>query len=191
MIELKGITVPVIIIKVKGKVPVSELKKELKKKLKNNLLRSSYFVIEKNPDLSAEELLELERFLNEMNLHNVIGINSESKKEEKEKRLLIIDNCLRSGQRVEHNGDVLILGDVNRDAEVIATGNIIVTGTLRGIVHAGALGDENSVVVAYRMEPQRISIGKVIAIVDDNEKVSPGYPEIARVEDGKIVLDKV
>jgi len=53
------------------------------------------------------------------------------------------------------------------------------------------MGDEDAVVVAYRMEPQRIEIGSRMAILMDSDKVSPGYPEVARVEDGKIVLDRV
>ena len=188
MVELKGITVPVIIVKIKEKISVDELKKELKSKLKNNLLKSSYFILESNSVLSPEEKLEIERYLNELNLKSVVEVKT---KKIKNDRLLVVENHLRSGQKIEHNGDVLILGDVNRDAEVVATGNIIVTGTLRGIAHAGILGDESAVVVAYRMEPQRIGIGSVIAIVSDSEKVSPGYPEVARVENGKIVLDRV
>ncbi len=191
MIELKGITVPVVIIKIQGESSLDKLKEELKFKLRKNLFKSSYFVIEESSSLSKEELYELEKFLHDMNFKNVVGIQADNNNKDKERRLLIVDHCLRSGQRVEHGGDILVLGDVNRDAEVIATGNIIVTGALRGIVHAGALGDDSAVIVAYKMEPQRISIGSVIAIVNDSEKVSPGYPEIARVENGKIVLDRV
>ncbi|MFN3976889.1 MAG: septum site-determining protein MinC, partial [Aquificaceae bacterium] len=106
-------------------------------------------------------------------------------------RLLIVQKHLRSGQKVEHNGDVLVLGDVNKDAQVIATGNIIVMGKLRGIAIAGALGDEKAVVVALEMEPQQIRIGRKVAIMDEEERKSPGYPEIAKIEDGNIILERV
>jgi septum site-determining protein MinC len=92
---------------------------------------------------------------------------------------------------VEHNGDVLILGNVNKDAQVIASGNIIVIGKLRGIAVAGALGDESAVVVALQMEPQQIRIGRKLAISSDEDRNSPGYPEVAKIENGTIVLERV
>jgi septum site-determining protein MinC len=68
------------------------------------------------------------------------------------KSLKVVNKTLRSGQRIEHDGDVLIIGDVNPDAYVIASGNIIVMGTLRGIAHAGARGDETAVVMALKVK---------------------------------------
>ena len=103
-------------------------------------------------------------------------------------RLKIYKGCVRSGQRVEHYGDILILGDVNRDGMVVAGGNVIVMGKLRGIVHAGAFGDESAIVVANLMEPQQIRIGSKIAI---GEEDSPGYPELARVEGENIVVEPI
>ncbi len=190
MIELKGLTIPVVIIKIKERKPLQSLKEEIKEKLSGPLLKWGYFLIDSDSLLTREEIDELEDFLHTMNLNSVTAIEKRETSRE-ERRLLIVDRCLRSGQKVEHNGDVLVLGDVNRDAEVVATGNIIVTGTLRGIARAGVMGDEDAVVVAYRMEPQRIEIGLRMAILMDSDKTSPGYPEVARVEDGKIVLDRV
>ena len=84
-----------------------------------------------------------------------------------------------------------MLGDVNKDAQVIATGNIIVMGKLRGIAMAGALGDEKAAGVALEMEPQQIRIGKKVAIMNEEERKSPGYPEVAKIEDGSIILERV
>ena len=55
---------------------------------------------------------------------------------------------VRSGGRVTFKGNVVVLGDVNSGAEIVAGGSIIVWGRLRGVVHAGAQGDENAVVCA-------------------------------------------
>ena len=192
MIEIRGITLPVIALRIKEGKDVSALKEEIRNRIRGKLFQGSYFIIENADELSEDLVRELEDFLRELNLESIKKVGLKTKGEsEKKDRLLIVDKPLRSGQKVEHGGDVLVLGDVNKDAQVVAVGNIIIMGTLRGIAIAGALGDENAVVVALRMEPQQIRIGKKIAISEDSERVSPGYPEVAKVEDGMIVLEKV
>ena len=191
MVEIKGITLPVIAVKVKKCEDIESLKEEIKAKVKGKLFQGSYFILENPEELPEDWVPEIENFLKELNLESINRISKWRKEDTKGDRLLVVDRSLRSGQKVEHNGDVLVLGDVNKDAEVLAVGNIIIMGALRGIAIAGALGDEGAVVVALKMEPQQIRIGKKIAISDDSERVSPGYPEVARVEDGMIVLEKV
>ncbi len=192
MIEIRGITLPVIALRIKEDGDLNALKEEIRNRVKGKLFQGSYFIIENAEELSENIVRELEEFLRELNLESIKKVGLKEKREsEKKDRLLIVDKPLRSGQKVEHGGDVLVLGDVNKDAQVVAVGNIIIMGALRGIAIAGALGDESAVVVALRMEPQQIRIGKKIAISEDSERVSPGYPEVAKVEDGMIVLEKV
>jgi len=191
VVEIKGITLPVIAIRVQKTKDISKIKEEIKKKVKGKLFQGGHFILENPEDLPPSWLSELEEFLKSLHLESIKKIALGTRRREGEKRLMVVDRSLRSGQKVEHSGDVLVLGDVNKDAEIIAVGNIIVMGTLRGIAIAGALGDESAVVVALRMEPQQIRIGKKIAISDESERVSPGYPEVARIEDGMIVLEKV
>ncbi|EDP75267.1 septum site-determining protein MinC [Hydrogenivirga sp. 128-5-R1-1] len=191
MVEIKGITLPVIAVKVKKCEDIESLKEEIRAKVKGKLFQGSYFILENTEELPEDWVPEIENFLKELSLESINRISERRKEDTKGDRLLVVDRSLRSGQKVEHNGDVLVLGDVNKDAEVLAVGNIIIMGALRGIAIAGALGDEGAVVVALKMEPQQIRIGKKIAISDDSERVSPGYPEVARVEDGMIVLEKV
>jgi len=193
VIEIKGITLPVIAIRIKDGNNIESIKEEIKNRIKGKLFEGGYFIIENSEELPKGWISELESFLKDMNLESIrkIGVHSKKKKQEGKDRLLVVDRSLRSGQKVEHNGDILVLGDVNKDAEVVAVGNIIIMGALRGIAIAGALGDENAVVVALRMEPQQIRIGKKIAISEESERISPGYPEVARIEDGMIVLEKV
>ena len=62
---------------------------------------------------------------------------------------VFVSHTLRSGQRIECEGDVVVLGDVNDGAEVIAGGSIAVMGTLRGLAHAGATGRSDVVVAAF------------------------------------------
>jgi len=190
MIEIKGVTLPVLILRIEEKATLGEILSSIEGKLQSKLFEGSYFLIDGGGFLDKKEVEKIEKFLSSKGVKNIKKLSLESE-ERKDKRLLIVQKHLRSGQRVEHNGDILILGDVNRDAQVIASGNVIVMGSLRGIAVAGALGDESAVVVALRMEPQQIRIGRKVAIQSDEERRSPGYPEIARVEDGNIVLERI
>ncbi len=195
MVEIRGITLPVISVRIRGEENIESIKEELRERIKGKLFEGGYFLIENAEELPQDWVREIEEFLKNLNLESIHRIAPSKRKGEEAKakpeRLLIVDRSLRSGQKVEHGGDILVLGDVNKDAEVVAVGNIIVMGALRGIAIAGALGDESAVVVALKMEPQQIRIGRKIAISEESERVSPGYPEVAKVEDGMIVLDKV
>ena len=193
MLEIRGVTLPVISIRIKEKTSLKELREDLQKKIRGKLFQGSYFIIENPEKVPKTWIREIEKALSERELENIRKVSADDRRHKRSEveRLLIVDRHLRSGQKIEHGGDILILGDVNRDAEVVAVGNIIVMGTLRGVAIAGALGDESAVVVAQRMEPQQIRIGKKIAITEESERRSPGYPEVAKVEDGMIVLERI
>jgi septum site-determining protein MinC len=187
MIEIKGVTLPVLLIRLSEGAEETVVFEQLEKILNSKLSEGAYFLVDGNSPLAKK----VEEFLTKKDVRNIKKLEKVLEKRTPEPRLLVIEKHLRSGQRIEHNGDVLVLGNVNKDAQIVATGNIIVMGTLRGIAVAGALGDESAVVVALRMEPQQIRIGRRIAISNEEERVSPGYPEIAKVEDGAIILERV
>lgn len=100
---------------------------------------------------------------------------------------ILVERTIRSGNSINYNGHVVIFGDVNPGAEVVAGGNIIVWGRLRGTVHAGAEGNEDAVVCALEMEPTQIRISDKIVIPSSDSK-GPG-PEIARLKDGEVVAE--
>ena len=77
--------------------------------------------------------------------------------------------ALRSGQRIEFEGSLVILGDVNDGAEVIASENIVVLGALRGLAHAGAKGDNDAMIAASSIESQQISISNVVKEIERDE----------------------
>lgn len=104
---------------------------------------------------------------------------------------LFVNETVRNGQRVEFNGDVIVIGDVNNSAEIIAGGSIAVLGVLRGIARAGAWGNESATVTAFRLSPQQLRIGALIAIAPDGENKDTGYPETASVRNGSIVIEPV
>lgn len=102
---------------------------------------------------------------------------------------ILIKRNLRSGQSIKYAGNVVVLGDINPGAEIIATGDIIIMGSLRGVAHAGASGDESSIVTAFRLQPTQLRIANHITRAPDGETLPPDYPELARIKDGVVVIE--
>lgn len=104
---------------------------------------------------------------------------------------------LRSGQVLEAESSIIVLGDVNPGGRIIAKGNVIVLGSLRGNVFAGANGNEDAFVVALEMNPMQIKIGDVIARSSDGtapkvkNKNKGVEPKISFVEDGNIYIENL
>ena len=96
---------------------------------------------------------------------------------------------LRSGQVMEFETSVVILGDINVGAQVVSTGNVIVLGSLYGTEYAGAAGKENAFIVALKMNPMQIRISDVIARSSDEKQETPAEPQIAYLQDGAIYID--
>jgi len=106
-----------------------------------------------------------------------------------DEKTILVQRTLRSGQSIHYDGNVVILGDVNPGAEVAATGNIIVMGALRGVVHAGAGGDENAIVMAFHLQPTQLRIADHITRPPDNDAIYPDYPEMARIKGGVVTIE--
>jgi len=102
---------------------------------------------------------------------------------------IVVRGTLRSGQAVHHAGHVTLIGDVNPGAEVVAGGDVIVWGKLRGTVHAGAMGDDGALVCALQLAPSQIRIGAHIARPPERGR-PPKFPEIASVQEGQIVVER-
>jgi septum site-determining protein MinC len=107
---------------------------------------------------------------------------------------------LRSGQVLRKTESIVVIGDVNPGAQVISGGDIMVWGRLRGIAHAGAEGNRRSVVAAIDFVPTQLRIANLTAIAPEQKKARGGgfffwkkeperRPEIARVIDGRIVVE--
>jgi len=100
---------------------------------------------------------------------------------------ILVKRTLRSGFSLQHEGHVIIIGDVNPGAQIVATGDILVWGRLRGVVHAGADGDESAQVCALDLSPTQLRIAGQIAITPQRRGKS--QPEIARIHDGQVVAE--
>jgi septum site-determining protein MinC len=97
---------------------------------------------------------------------------------------LWVSKTLRSGTRIEFASHIVILGDVNPGAEVIAGGSVIVWGRVRGVVHAGAQGNQQAVVGALDLSPTQLRIAGEIAVAP--ERRSKPQPEIVRLKNGRL-----
>jgi len=95
---------------------------------------------------------------------------------------------IRSGQSINYPGNIVIVGDVNPGAEIYAAGNIIVFGTLKGIVHAGTNGNEKAIIAAFKLEPQILQIGNIVTRSPEDD-VKPQYPEVAKIKNGRIIVE--
>lgn len=101
---------------------------------------------------------------------------------------VIVGRTVRSGARVESTGSVVVIGDVNAGAEILANDDIIVLGTLRGVAHAGAGGNEKAVVWAQQILAPQLRIGNAVAQAGEPGGRGPSGPEMAQLKDGQIVL---
>ena len=113
----------------------------------------------------------------------------------------LVYGTLRSGQKVETEHSVVVFGDVNSGAEVIAGGDIVILGTLRGIAHAGAYDESGGgrVIFALNLQPTQLRIGLVISrgasgdmrpiATEKGDKSSSAGPEVARVDNNMIVVE--
>jgi septum site-determining protein MinC len=139
----------------------------------------------------------------ETELHVVCIIDNDPQKEEVfkktlDEKLMELNNAtgqfykgnLRSGQVLESETSIIIIGDVNPGARVVSKGNIIVLGSLKGTVFAGANGNGNSFVVALDMNPGQIRIADYIARSPDKPvKETIKEAKIAFLEEGNIYIE--
>ena len=123
------------------------------------------------------------------------GLSSQSQRTRD--RALVVRGTVRSGETVEHYGDLIVLGDVNPGSEVLADGDIVVMGSLKGLPHAGASGDNKAAVIALEIAAPRIRIGGAEANANAPAFDSSGarkrkqdstapQPKIAYIRQGKI-----
>lgn len=95
---------------------------------------------------------------------------------------------LRSGQKLESDGSLVILGDVNSGAEVMASDNIVVLGALRGLAHAGAKGNKQAIIAAGLLDTVQIRIANIVREIDRDEEPMHKQAYVC-VIDGKIEIE--
>ncbi|WMM23554.1 septum site-determining protein MinC [Tissierella sp. MB52-C2] len=195
-------------------VDLLTIKKELDKKMKNasNFYKGINLLGIKSKGLSYEDLVELRLILkykydlvvSDDDLPDYI-LNPTLKADKDNVELELKDNTkfdgidcgmtrfingtLRSGQTIDYDGNIVIIGDVNPGALIQAKGNIIVLGTIRGVAHAGIGGNFNAIVAAYNLQPMQLRIGDIIARPPDKELEIYKVPEVAKIKEGEVIIE--
>ncbi|MBS4535868.1 septum site-determining protein MinC [Clostridium sp. D2Q-14] len=181
----------------------NDIKKVLIDKLENtkDFFQGSKVVDIKGGQLNKEEVDILIDIIKDFGIEVEI-INGKIEKEVKEENKLnlpfnginvgntkFIRYTLRSGQREEFEGNIVILGDTNPGSVIVAKGNIIVMGSLRGIAHAGSDGNKDAIVAAFNMKPTQLRIADIIARSPDGDISEAKWPEIARIKDDTVIIE--
>ncbi|NMB43721.1 MAG: septum site-determining protein MinC [Clostridiales bacterium] len=190
-----------------SEMPFSELKVKIRDKFRES---SKFFdnaemgISFEGRELTNEEQREVLNIISEeTDLRIVCVVDTDKEKEEIFKKTLdeklmelshttgqFYKGNLRSGQVLESESSIIVIGDVNPGASIVSKGNIIVLGTLRGTVFAGASGNQNSFVVALDMQPGQIRIAESIARSPDNPVVEEKkVAKIAFLEEGNIYIE--
>ena len=169
---------------------------EIKKIRKENDL--PLFITGKN--LSEEESKEIEKIIKDkidiqitFDIPKILGLHGIKKAFNKEiavSETKFHRGALRSGQRIEYEGSLVVLGDVNAGAEVIAGENIVVLGILRGLAHAGAKGNKEAIIAAASIESPQIRISNIIkertkAEIQDRTLKTSAYID----ENGEMIIE--
>jgi len=141
-----------------------------------------------SPIYSEEDQKDEDKLVNAMN--SVLSGSHEIVKED----TLYIKQTLRSGQKLEHEGNIVIIGDCKAGSEIIATGDITIWGILGGIAHAGSKGDYKSKIRAFRINAIQLRIADLLARKPDAiemekiDKHNQFTPEEAKITNGEIVI---
>ncbi|EAX48108.1 septum site-determining protein MinC [Thermosinus carboxydivorans Nor1] len=102
--------------------------------------------------------------------------------------VLVIGKTLRGGQKVEYDGAIIVVGDVNPGAVVIAGGDITILGACRGVAHAGAYGNREATITADRLMATQLRIADLIARAPDHLE-EPQCPERARIVGEAVIIE--
>ncbi|MCL4408681.1 MAG: septum site-determining protein MinC [Thermotogae bacterium] len=97
----------------------------------------------------------------------------------------VIKKTVRSGQAIVHDGDVMLIGNLNDGGEIISSGNVVIIGEARGVVRAGSRGDEGSIIYATLMTPELVEIAKHVIHLSE-----PIENAIAYIRGGKVLIEK-
>ena len=200
-----------IVVQMDKNIPFIQLKQDLAEKFKSAAKffdKANMAVSFEGRNLTTDEEKEILRIISENSQLNIVCVIDTDEMREKMFKRAVEDKLeelsahtgqfykgtLRSGQMLDSESSIIILGDINPGASVVAKGNIIVLGSLKGNVYAGANGNSDAFVVALEMAPIQIRIGDTIARCNETgTKIKPIGPDtmIAFVEDENIYIERL
>ena len=169
---------------------IPELKK-LYKEEKTPILVTGKILKNKEMDEIEEEIKKTIDVKIDFDMPKSLGLSSIKKTFQKEiaiSETKFHKGSLRSGQKIETEGSLVILGDVNSGAEVIASDNIVVLGNLRGLAHAGAKGNKQAIIAAGTLDTVQIRIANIVREINREEEPRHKQAYIF-VKDKKIIIE--
>ena len=149
---------------------------------KHNIKFSNIYSNNRETVLSGKSLKINSTFLKIKDLKNQLPQDPSYLKKD-----ILHKGTVRSGDRISSNGDLFIIGDVNPGAIISANNNVYVWGKLFGIAFAGKNGNKNASIASLYLNPLQLRICEIVAI-GPKEKPKDQYPEIAILEDNKIII---
>ena len=156
---------------------------KLKLILEKHLIKlSNIYSNNRETVLSGKSLKINSTFLKIKDLENQLPLDPSYLKKD-----ILHKGTVRSGDRISSNGDLFIIGDVNPGAIISANNNVYVWGKLFGIAFAGKNGHKNASIASLYLNPLQLRICEIVAI-GPKEKPKDQYPEIAILEDNKIII---
>ena len=190
-----------VVIKINDETEFSDIEKEVRKKVKK---KKKIYKEDKTPIrvigkvLKNKEIEQIETIIKdildvdvEFDMPREMGLSNIKKtflSEITTSETKFHKGSLRSGQKLEEERSIVILGDVNSGAEVIASDNIVVLGTLRGLAHAGAKGNKQAIIAAGRLDTVQMRIANIVREFNREEeplrKLAYAY-----VDKDKIVIE--
>ena len=196
-----------LIIKINEEAEQKEILETLKRKI--NDLKKLYKdaktpILVTGKNLSESEKVEIKNIIVEkidvkvsfdapleLGLH---GIKKSFNQEIESSQTKFHRGSIRSGKRIEYEGSIVVLGDVNGGAEVIAADNVVILGVLRGLAHAGARGNKKAVIAAASIDCKQIRIADIIKEMEEEKDeegniVASERKTYAYVEEDKLILE--
>ncbi|CAM4129430.1 septum site-determining protein MinC [Paenibacillus alkaliterrae] len=110
---------------------------------------------------------------------------------EQKPNLRVLTSIIRSGQTCEHDGDILLIGDLNPGGTLLCTGDIYVLGALRGVAHAGIGGRTDVIIATSLMRPTQLRIADVISRPPEEWMTGDASMEFAFLSEGRMQIDKL
>lgn len=190
-----------ITLKINGKATQNEIEKcletkipELKKLYKNET--TPIFVtgkVLKNKEIDRikeiiQKDIDVEIEFDSPKVLGLHGIKKAFSEEIKSSETKFHKGSLRCGQKIEFEGSIVVLGDVNAGAEVIAGENVVVLGILRGIAHAGAKGNKKAMIAAAQIEAPQIRIANIVKEIE-KEQEEAGRKTYAYVKNNELIIE--
>lgn len=115
------------------------------------------------------------------------GIKKAFSEEIKSSETTFHKGSLRSGMKIEFEGSVVVLGDVNAGAEIIAGENVVILGILRGVAHAGAKGNKKAIIAAAKIESPQIRISNIVKELEKSDEEE--RKTFAYIKENEVILE--